>query len=130
MNKIFLFLSICIIILISCSHNPYRQGHQLYTFHCENCHMADGSGLGTLIPSLRESPIVSKADGASLICLIRTGVPKDSLTNQLMPPNLVLNEVELANLANYLFHKHTKEERSVMVSEVKAWLTTCHIDQN
>ena len=127
-----LTISILIIslwIILSCQANPYKQGKTLYTFHCESCHMEDGSGLEQLIPGLGESTLISKYPD-SLVCLIRHGLPLNPKTNQQMPPNTTLNEVELTNLINYLQEEYADPEVAVKVEEVKTWLTTCQYAEN
>ena len=47
-NSRFLPLLFAVVILAGCEPYPYKQGKFLYTKFCENCHMADGSGLKEL----------------------------------------------------------------------------------
>jgi len=75
-----------------CQPEPYSQGEVLYKYHCENCHMEDGSGLGKLIPPL-DSSRLTLSDPVKLVCLIRNGLPVNKLTGQQMPANLKLNEI-------------------------------------
>lgn len=110
---------------IACHTNPYPQGKVLYDYHCANCHMDDGSGLGKLIPPLTDSPVLGYHTD-SLVCLIRYGIKKNPLTGQEMPPNQLLNEVEMANLVNYLRYSYTSEGEAVKVEDIKNWLSACH----
>lgn len=119
----------CLWFSFSCQTNPYKQGKTLYSFHCESCHMADGSGLVKLIPSLESSTLFSQAPD-SLVCLIRHGLALNPATGQQMPPNTTLNEVEMANLINFLQVEHANPQKAVTVDEVKTWLTTCQYDEN
>ena len=91
-------------VTLGCNDHIYIQGQRLYEFHCQNCHMSDGSGLEQVIPSIQSSLyFTEKLD--SLPCLIRHGRP-DYLTSdsiQLnMPVNYKLTEYEVNNLINYL----------------------------
>ncbi|MEO5906390.1 MAG: cytochrome c [Saprospiraceae bacterium] len=124
-----LYAFLCLWASFSCTSNPYKQGRTLYSFHCESCHMEDGSGLVKLIPSLKESILIRNSPD-SLVCLIINGLPLNVLTNQQMPPNTSLNEVELANLINFLQVEHADQEVAVKVDDIKTWLTTCQYDEN
>lgn len=90
--------------MLGCNDHIYIQGERLYEFHCQNCHMADGSGLEKVIPSIKSSLyFTEKID--SLPCLIRHGrsefVTQDSILLE-MPVNYKLTEYEVNNLINYL----------------------------
>jgi len=111
-------------LFTACQSQPYKQGETLYRVHCENCHMEDGSGLVELIPSLGSS-VMLKSDPETLICLIRNGIPMNPSTGQEMPGNKLLNEVELANLSNYLRTIHSGDMKAITVSDVTHWLKTC-----
>ena len=110
--------------LPGCNKNPYRQGQRLYTVHCENCHMADGSGLNKLIPSL-DAAKLTLSDPTKLVCLIRKGLPFNELTRQQMPANTILNDVEMTNLINFLGSKYSSNPQTVQVEAVKKMLAGC-----
>jgi len=125
----FVNLSLCLclsfsLLNIGCQTNPYRQGHQLYKFHCESCHMEDGSGLKRLIPSLEASDMFTSTPDR-LICLIRHGRAKNEGTGQQMPPNTLLNEVEIANLVNYMIQLYSSPSDAVTTEDVKTYLSHC-----
>lgn len=110
-----------------CQPEPYSQGEVLYKYHCENCHMEDGSGLGKLIPHLDSSKL-TLSDPAKLVCLIRNGLPVNKLTGQQMPANRKMNEVEMTNLVNFLGSKYASNPQTVIVPEVKKMLSGCQTD--
>ena len=110
-----------------CRPESYSQGEVLYKYHCENCHMEDGSGLARLIPPL-DSSRLTLSDPVKLVCLIRNGLPANELTGQQMPANLKLNEVEMTNLVNFLGSKYASNPQTVIVPEVKKMLAGCHSD--
>ena len=85
--------------------------------------MEDGSGLEALIPSLSLSAALN--DPQKMICLVRKGIPLNPHTGQEMPPNNVLNEVELTNLLNYLGNLYSSKNKVVKVSDVHNWLDNC-----
>ena len=121
---LFMAFGMALALLGSCKKNPYPQGEVLYRYHCENCHMADGSGLVRLIPHLDSSKL-TLSDPAKLVCLIRLGLPKNPETGQEMPPNNDLSEVELTNLINFLGFRYGDDPQTVMVDEVKKMLAGC-----
>lgn len=113
--------------LAGCRENPYRQGQDLYIIHCENCHMKDGSGLVKLIPALDASKL-TLSDPAKLVCLIRKGLPVNIQTGQQMPPNTILNDVEMTNLINFLGSKYSSNPQTVQVEAVKKLLAACQTE--
>lgn len=120
----FFCLALLCSFVVSCDSNPYRQGHELYKINCESCHMEDGSGLAKLIPSLKSSDLF-RSSPECLICLIRHGLDKNQLTGQQMPANNRLNDVELANLVNYLRQEYASITKAVTTEEVNACLAIC-----
>lgn len=122
-----LILALVFFYAIGCQPKQYSQGEVLYKYHCENCHMVDGSGLGKLIPPL-DSSRLTLSDPEKLVCLIRNGLPANKLTGQKMPSNLKLNEVEMTNLVNFLGSKYAFKPQTVIVPEVKKMLDGCQTD--
>jgi len=121
-------LTIFLLLFIGgCQPEPYSQGEVLYKYHCENCHMEDGSGLGKLIPRL-DSSRLTLSDPAKLVCLIHNGLPVNKMTGQKMPANLKLNEVEMTNLVNFLGSKYAANPQTVIVTDIKKMLAGCQTD--
>lgn len=121
-------LTIFLLLFIGgCQPEPYSQGEVLYKYHCENCHMEDGSGLGKLIPHLDSSKL-TLSDPAKLVCLIRNGLPVNRLTGQKMPANPKMNEVEMTNLVNFLGSKYAANPQTVIVTDIKKMLAGCQTD--
>jgi mono/diheme cytochrome c family protein len=120
-------LALIVLVFGNCQRNPYSQGEMIYQFYCSNCHMADGSGLGKLIPALETSRL-TLSEPQKLVCLIRKGMPTNPETGQTMPANATLNEVELTNLINFLGAKYARSPQTVQVDEVKKMLAGCHSD--
>ena len=87
--------------------------------------MEDGSGLVKLIPALSSSELFKDSPGG-LICLIRHGLEKNEATGQQMPANTILNEVEIANLVNYLREVYSSGKPAVKIREVNEYLLHCH----
>src|SRR6187401_3147359 len=111
-------------LVYACQPNPYRQGKILYNTQCAGCHSEDGSGLAKLIPAL-DSTKLKLRQPQELVCLIRNGLPFDSLTRQQMPANKVINEVEMTNLINYLGSRYIGSPQVVRVEEVQEMYNAC-----
>ena len=127
-KAIYALLLISLVLMFGCQKNPYKQGETLYKFHCESCHMADGSGLASLIPPLNSS-ILTLSDPEKLVCLIRTGLPVNEKTGQRMPQNTTLNDVEMTNLVNFLGFKYSKSPQTVQVQDVNNWMLNCQSNE-
>lgn len=121
-----------IIILISfsdCEYTPYSQGETLYQYHCENCHMADGSGLKSLIPPLAQADYLEK-NQSSLACLLKNGI-KGAITvnGKVYDTEMVgiktLNDVQINNIINYINNAWGNDYGDSNVKKVKAALETC-----
>ena len=111
-------------LLAGCHSNPYRQGEDLFEAQCAGCHSSDGSGLANLIPPL-DTSVLKLNDPIQLVCLIRNGLPFDSLTRQQMPANQALSDVEMTNLVNYLGVHYIANPQLVRVEEVTRMYTEC-----
>lgn len=111
-------------MVIGCQPNPYRQGKILYSTQCAGCHADDGSGLAKLIPAL-DTARLKLRHPQELVCLIRNGLPFDSLTRQQMPANKSLTEVEMANLINYLGVKYIGSQQVVRAEDMPQMYTAC-----
>lgn len=101
-NSFLLFL----LVFFSCKSETYHQGRILYENFCQNCHMQDGTGLKSVIPSLKNSEyLLNNQD--KLVCLIRHGLKDTIITNnktfvQSMPGSLKLTQGDITNIINYI----------------------------
>lgn len=114
--------------LIGCQL-PYEQGRELYVSACANCHMEDGSGLAELIPPLNGSDLVRRNPDL-LPCLVRYGMEgpatvKGITYNQAMAPVTGLNDVELANILNYIQYQWGDPDRFYSPDEIRRILKGC-----
>ena len=122
-------LLFAVVILAGCEPYPYKQGKFLYTKFCENCHMADGSGLKTLIPPLAGADYLSK-NGEAVPCIIRNGIKGDLSVNGIVYNTEMagierLTEFEITNIINYI---HTSWGNNLPIVEhlqVREWLKPC-----
>jgi len=119
------FLSITIIL--SCNDSPYMQGKRLYLANCANCHMEDGSGLSTLIPSLQKSSYLGKPEVA---CILRNGLRdtifKDStFLLREMPSFKKFSATEITNIVNFVNHTWSSNFKETTITEIENVLKTC-----
>jgi len=109
--------------------NYFRQGELLYTKHCSNCHQADGSGLGRLYPPLKQSDYMNE-NFEQVLCLMRNGI-RGELTvngvqyNQAMPGVPTLTDLEIAEIATYIYNAWGNEYGLIDVKEAERILNTC-----
>jgi len=87
-------------------------GKELYENYCANCHQKDGTGLGKLIPPLRDADYF-KADIHRTIWIMKHGkegeiVVNGQVYNQAMPANPNLSPLDLAQLG----HKRRRYRRT------------------
>jgi cytochrome c551 len=84
-------------------------GRNLYTIHCSNCHQPDGSGLRKLYPPLRQSVYLERYPERA-ICSMRYGLRGPGEDNaesypQEMPGNPQLSDLEIAEIATYVYYE-------------------------
>lgn len=102
------------------------QGKILYESHCGNCHQKDGSGLGRLIPPIKQSDYFLD-DKARTARIIRNGQKGEIKVNgvifdEVMPANPNLTELEIAQLMTYLYNIWGSKEGVIDAREVGNYL--------
>ena len=105
------------------------EGKIIYKAQCANCHQHDGSGLARLIPPLKDSDYL-KADVARTICLIKNGMKGDITVNgivfnQDMPAHSNLTDIEIAEVATYIYTLWGEKPEVISVKEVRQALDKC-----
>ena len=106
----------------------YVQGEQLYLQYCSNCHQKDGSGLGLLYPPLDTSDFMQR-HLEDVVCLIKNGkqgslVVNGKEYNQAMPA-LGISDLEIAEIATYIYNSWSHQEGLLDVKFVSEILTSC-----
>lgn len=108
------------------SGNP---GAQLYETKCAQCHGAKGEGLAALLPPLNQVDWLAEHQD-QLPCIILHGL-KDSILvngqwyNEEMLGIENLNEVQVANLTNYISKQFTLKKKFYTQEEISALLDKC-----
>ncbi|MFK7950346.1 MAG: cytochrome c [Saprospiraceae bacterium] len=130
---VYLFFAVAIFTLVnnSCEADKYSHGKILYTNFCVNCHGENGENLAELIPPLANSDYLTK-NKDKVACLIYYGY-KGKMTvngkeyNQQMPANPSLNDIDIANLINYINNHFGNENGYTQLKEVQEALNNCEI---
>jgi mono/diheme cytochrome c family protein len=107
----------------------YNQGETLYEKNCSNCHQKNGSGLGLVYPPLDSSDYMEK-NFKDVICLIRNGKKGELIVNgksfnQPMPGIPALTDLEIAEIATYIYNTWDHQHGIVEVKEVSQLLKAC-----
>lgn len=107
----------------------YVHGERLYTKHCSNCHQVDGSGLGRVYPPLDTSDYMQN-NFRDVLCLMRHGkrgelVVNGESFNQAMPGIPSLTDLEIAEIATYIYNTWSHKRGIVEVRDVTEILMDC-----
>lgn len=103
-------------------------GKRLYESHCGNCHQNDGTGLGKLIPPLRNADYF-KASIHRTVWIIQHGQEGEIIVNgekynQAMPPNPQLKPLDIAAITTYLYNIWGVKEGVITSTDVEKFLKT------
>lgn len=108
------------------------EGKRLYEIYCANCHQKDGKGLARLYPPLKNSDyMVLNKD--KVICGIRYGqqgeiMVNGVLFNQPMPANLSITDLEIAEIATYIYSEFADSVQIITINDVKKIMESCSKD--
>lgn len=105
------------------------EGEKLYMAHCSNCHQGNGAGLRRVYPPVDKSDYLD-THFAQVICAMKYGLRGEIVVNgvpynQAMPGELRLTELELAEIATYLYNSWGRDRGLVDVSEIHPLLDSC-----
>lgn len=129
MNHRFKLFAIALMLVYSsCHESPYMQGKRLFEKKCANCHMEDGSGLSNLIPPIKNSAYLGKAE---MVCVLYRGfqdtVWKDSAyLVKYMPSFKQLSVTEYTNLINYINHQWHSSFEEMYLPVIEEALKDCN----
>lgn len=107
----------------------YNQGEVLYTTHCSNCHQKDGKGLGLLYPPLGKSDFMEQ-HFEEVLCIMRHGKSTPTVVNgkvyqQPMEGVPTLTDIEIAEIATYIYNTWDHKRGIIKVNEVSAKMASC-----
>lgn len=134
-------LSVAIVMIVSaCSakrgedssvkfEQYYVQGQDLYLKHCANCHQPDGAGLGLVFPPLNKSDFMDN-NLEQVLCLMKYGLQGEvtvngNIYNQAMPGVPSLTDLEVAEIATYIYNTWEHKRGIVPVQEATSALEAC-----
>lgn len=115
-NKLIYSLICCFVLCIlisSCQDSSqieqaryYVNGKTAYEKHCQNCHGAQGEGLGLLIPPLTDTSYIANNKN-KLAAIIKYGmegpvVINGKTYNEKMPAETHLTPIEITYIINYI----------------------------
>ena len=105
------------------------EGKRLYELYCANCHQADGSGLAQLYPPLKNSDYLL-ANRQKVICGMRYGqkgeiVVNGVIFNMEMPPIPAITDLEIAEIATYVYTEFADSVQIVTINEVNEIMKSC-----
>lgn len=108
----------------------YIQGEQLYKKHCSNCHQANGTGLGRVYPPLNQSDYMEK-NMERVLCLMKNGIEGELVVNgisfnQAMPGVSTLSDLEIAEIATYIYNSWDHKRGIIEVSNARQILNKCN----
>ena len=127
-----------LLVILSCK-NPtsdnikgqqyFVEGEQLYIKHCSNCHQKSGKGLARVYPPLAQSDYLNK-NFSDVICLMKYGKQGEILVNEVsfnkpMPGIPSLTELEIAEIATYIYDKWGDSRGLIETQEVGKILEKC-----
>jgi cytochrome c551 len=107
----------------------FIQGEQLYLRHCSNCHQKNGKGLGLIYPPLDTSDYM-QSHFEDVLCLMRNGKSGTLLVNgksfnQPMPGVPTLSDLEIAEIATYMYNSWSHKKGIVDVKAASQILSSC-----
>lgn len=135
-GHLFIMLAFASVLVASCQsadetkrQKYITEGILLYRKNCANCHQADGAGLAGLYPPLANSDYL-QANKLAVICSIRYGQQgpirvNGKTYNRVMPPQLQLSALEVAEISTYIYSQWGKDKRLVTGKEAEAILAKC-----
>jgi cytochrome c551 len=111
----------------------YLQGEKLYAKNCSNCHQLKGTGLGRLYPPIHLSDYMDK-NLPDVICLMRYGKNGEVIVNGVsfnknMPGIPSLSDLEIAEIATYVYNTWDHKHGMIDVSEVAVIQKNCSTNQ-
>ncbi|NOS55139.1 MAG: c-type cytochrome [Cyclobacteriaceae bacterium] len=107
----------------------YVQGEQLYLKNCSNCHQKEGGGLGRLYPPLDKSDYMDQ-HLEEVICAMKNGMEGELLVNgkrynKEMKGIPSLTELEIAEIATYIYNSWEHQRGIVEISTIENALKKC-----
>lgn len=124
-----------ILIITSCQNQQqvdynryYSAGAAVYQSHCQNCHGANGEGLGGLIPPLTDMAFL-KTNRHKLACYLESGLKGAITVNNKkfegQMPATSLSPIEIAQVLTYVTNSFGNKAGLINNDEVQKDLKGC-----
>lgn len=124
-----------IVLTVSCQNGKgieferyYTAGSVVFQNNCQNCHGADGAGLGALIPPLTDSAFLRK-NKDFLPCIVNNGLKGKITVHQKefddRMPAIALSPVEIAEVLTYVTNSFGNKLGAINSQTVSADLNHC-----
>lgn len=102
------------------------EGKTIYENHCGNCHQNDGTGLGRLIPPLRDSDYFQKSIHRTA-WIMKHGQEGEIIVNgqsynHPMPASPQLSPLEISQISTYLYNIWGMKEGKITSKQVEKYL--------
>lgn len=129
LKKCLLFLSGLVLAAISCTSREkikrdqyFIRGEELYGAYCANCHQPGGEGMANLYPSLH-----FPGGKERFIQIVKYGLDGEitvdgQVFNRPMPANPGLTDLDIAELATFIYNKWGGEDVYTPIDSVKTAL--------
>ncbi|MEO1049058.1 MAG: cytochrome c [Bacteroidota bacterium] len=106
-----------------------NQGRKLYIQYCANCHQVTGAGLGLVYPPLNKSDYMD-SNLEKVICLMKNGISGEitvngKVYNQAMPGISTLTNLEIAEIATYIYNTWEHDKGLIKVTDVEKIINQC-----
>lgn len=104
-------------------------GATSFQYNCAKCHGENGEGLGALLPPLANTDWLE--DNIDRVpCIIRAGIDDSLHINEVWYKEEMLgldhlNDIQVANITNYVSKRFTKEGKYFSQEEVEELLLKC-----
>ncbi|WP_316766583.1 cytochrome c [Pedobacter frigiditerrae] len=104
-------------------------GKDLYIKYCQNCHSANGEGLGELYPALTDT-VFLKENKEQLACIIKNGSNKPVVINGKkydgkMPSFKQIENIDLAKIIVYITNSFGNKQGMYKFEQVAKDLEKC-----
>jgi mono/diheme cytochrome c family protein len=128
-SPFFIVVLLAIFVLNIYTHATVEHpGKVFYKVKCAQCHGDNGEGIRSLVPPITKT-FFSKENIDSIPCWLKFGMNQSISVNgvlydQTMYPNKI-DEVQTANVVNYILQDFLHSDSSVNAEWVKACWKTC-----
>ena len=127
--KTFIFLSTAFVFFLTTAlmqpdpsfEASMKRGKDLYTMHCQTCHMANGEGVGMVFPPVAKADYMledrARAIKETIFGVSGKMVINGKTYNGNMPP-IYINDQETADVLTYIFNSWGNKDKAFTKEEV------------